>query len=90
MRGLILSAIAENEPISVTDLSKKLNISMGTTIYRYLEELKQRGLITMKQEKNKRGKPTMLSTTSKAKPFKFKSMDNTIKALDKFNKFMKG
>ena len=67
-RALILSTIKDNEPISISNLAKKINSSAGTTIYRYLEELEEYGLIKMKKENKKRGKPTMLSTTDKAKP----------------------
>jgi len=83
MRGYILALIKENQPITVTELSKKLNISTGTSIYRYLKELEERKLIVMKKEsgseKMKRGNPTYLQITSKAKPFKVKEFETYFK-----------
>lgn len=79
-RGKILSIIKEKQPISITDLSKELKLAGGTTIHRYVEELKQRGLITAHKENKKRGKPTMLSVTNKADPMPYAM----VKALEKF------
>lgn len=67
-RAIILSVIRNHEPISVTNLAKEVNLSKGTTIYRYLRELKQRGLITLEKQKKKVGQPTMVSTTAQATP----------------------
>ena len=82
MRARILSIIAENEPISITKLSKLAGISTGTTTYRYVQELKDRKLIILKKENKKRGKPTMLSITNKANPL-------NIKAIESMNKVSK-
>jgi predicted ArsR family transcriptional regulator len=68
-RGEILRTICDNSPISVIELSRRVKISAGTTIYRYLKELEDRGLITMyKDSKKKRGNPTMIKATDKANP----------------------
>jgi DNA-binding MarR family transcriptional regulator len=75
-RGEILRAIKDNEPINVSNLAKKISLSGGTTIYRYLEELKAKGLIEIYQDKKKRGMPNLIKITSKAQPF-----------LDEFYKF---
>lgn len=89
IRGKILSAIAENQPISVTKLSEIVGISKGTTIYRYLNELETRGLIKIKGENKKRGKPKQIFITEKAKPYKFENINKTIKSLEKMNKLFK-
>src|SRR3989344_5569601 len=70
-RGEILRVISDNEPISITALAKKVNLSEGSNISMYVQELEKRGLIiSYKEEKNiKRGNPTLLKTTSKAKPY---------------------
>lgn len=74
-RAKILAIIKKGEPISITSLSKQINLSRGTTIYRYLEELEQRGLIKRYKELKKRGQPTMLITTEKAKPLSLKFLE---------------
>jgi len=66
-RAQILRTIKDNEPINITSLCEKVNISKGNTIYRYLKELEFRGLISTKKEKGTRGEPTLLMTTKKAK-----------------------
>lgn len=92
-RAMILSIIKEKEPISVTDLAEEVGISTGSTIHRYIKELKQRGFITVHQEKNKVGRPTMVSTTGKGEPLSkgerelFKQMlDLKNKLKETFNK----
>jgi predicted transcriptional regulator len=81
-RGEILQVIKDNEPIGVTALAKKVNLSAGTTIYRYLEELKSKKLIEMYSDKEKRGKPNIVKTTDKARPFLKEFYDFTHKWID--------
>lgn len=82
-RGRILAIIKKHQPISVTDTAKKANISTGSTIYRYLEELKSRGLITIEKQNKKRGRPVMLNTTPKAVPLDLRVFEagNKLKSL---------
>lgn len=86
-RALILSTISENQPISVSDLAKKINLSKGTSIYRYLEELKKRGLIIMEKEKDvskiKKGNPTFIRTTKKANAFDSKDVKKLLNLKEK-------
>lgn len=86
MRASILSTIQENQPITVSALAEKVNISKGSSIYRYLKELEKRKLITMKKEKNKnktkKGNPTYINTTNKAKPFSLQEIKQCKKNSD--------
>lgn len=71
-RGWLLRIIKDNPNISISKLSEKSGIAGGTTIYRYLEELESKGLITMrKADKKEKGQPTHLNTTNKAKPMEW-------------------
>lgn len=71
-RGWLLRIICDNPNITITQLSKMSGVSRGTTIYRYLEELESKGLITMtKADKKEKGQPTHLKATSKAKPMEW-------------------
>lgn len=74
-RPYILSKIVEDGPLSITELSKMVGISRGTTIYRYLEELKQRGLITIDKKENETGQPSIIIATEKGKKGALKSKD---------------
>jgi len=85
MRARILQAIKKDEPINIVQLAKKLKISGGTSIYRYVRELEERGLIKTYKELKKRGQPTMLITTEKAKPL----LDGELKALEKISSYFK-
>ncbi len=80
-RGEILRVIKDNEPISITSLAKRVNLSTGNTIYRYIKELEEKGLINTSKDEKKRGQPTMLRVTDKARPLikSFFSMSNQIK-----------
>lgn len=86
IRAKILSIIQENEPISISELAKKTGISTGNTIYRYIEELQERGLITIKKDTKKRGQPSFISTTSKAKPISSKLIQNIESLKEAFTK----
>jgi len=85
MRARILQEIKKNEPINIIQLTKKLKTSGGTSIYRYLRELEKRGLIKTYKEEKKRGQPTLLITTEKAKPL----LEGELKALDKITGYFK-
>lgn len=67
-RAEILRIIKDNEPLTVTQLGKILNISLGSSIYRYLNELEERGLIELTKDSKKRGQPAFIKTTPKADP----------------------
>lgn len=67
-RAEILRIIKDNEPLTVTQLGKLLNISLGSSIYRYLNELKARDLIEVFKDSKKRGQPAFIKTTPKADP----------------------
>lgn len=73
-RALILSTISENEPLSISQLTKLLEMSGGTTIYRYLAELEHRRLIEIK----KKGKSQIITTTNRAIPVKSENLKKII------------
>lgn len=81
-RARILSIIAEKGPLSISDLARLSETSMGTTIHRYIEELESKGLIESFTEKKKQGKPRMLRVTSKAAPI----AEETWKFFERFKK----
>lgn len=69
MRDLILREICTRQPITVTALAEKLEISKGSSIYRYLREFKKQGLVEMVKEKDdkkrQKGNPTFITLTKK-------------------------
>lgn len=73
-RAKVLSIIAHyekkhNKPISITEISKQSGIPKGTTLMRYIDELKDRKLITISERDKKiQGYPVFISTTKKADP----------------------
>lgn len=78
-RAWILSLIAKHEPVSIAELSRLAEVSAGTTIMRHLNELEDRGLITLtktkENKKKKRGNPLIIKTTIKARALPLKTFE---------------
>ena len=79
MRAKILSIIKEKKTITISELAKASGISTGTTIYRYLDELVDRKLITLERQLKKRGQPTIVRPTAKADALPLKMFETSDK-----------
>ena len=61
-KQIIIETVKKNQPINISKLAKKIGLSKGSSIYRYLRELENENIIIMKKEigKRKRGNPTFI------------------------------
>ena len=65
-RALILSTLEKLEPLSKEDLARETKLSRAS-VYHHLDELKKRGLVNERLDKEKLGHPIFI-TTEKANP----------------------
>lgn len=75
-RVKILSLIKEHGPLTLSELSKKLNVSRPT-VYLHVDTLEHKGLIIRKKDLKKKGAPVSIHLTSKANPIELSILEST-------------